>query len=137
VRAAIGGAHPGRGTHNALLSLGPLHYLEIIAPDLTQAESASAPVAMLKQLATPTLVDWAVHTPDIVQLAERWRKAGVAFQGPTPGSRMRPDGKMLRWQTLILKDDRDGLLPFVIEWDPGAVHPSMLLPVAGWVALRC
>jgi len=32
VTAAFGGVHPGRGSRNALLSLGEKHYLEIIAP---------------------------------------------------------------------------------------------------------
>ncbi len=131
VRPAIGGVHPGRGTRNALLSLGPLHYLEVIAPDPAQTEipatRAELP-AMLRRLAAPMLVDWAVHTSDIAAVAERWRKAGVAFHGPTPGSRARPDGKMLHWQTLNLDDDRGGLLPFFIEWGAETVHPSVDAP---------
>jgi hypothetical protein len=131
VRAAIGGVHPGRGTRNALLSLGPLHYLEIIAPDPAQTDvpkvRAELP-AMLAKLAAPRLVDWAVHTSDIVGVAERWKKAGVAFQGPTPGSRARPDGKMLHWQTLNLADDGGGLVPFVIQWGAETVHPSVDAP---------
>src|SRR5271167_2729711 len=131
VRPAMGGVHPGRGTRNALLALGRLHYLEVIAPDPAQTEfpkiRAELP-AMLKRLAAPTLVDWAVHTSDIVGVAERWKKAGVAFQGPTPGSRARPDGRMLHWQTLNLGNDRDGLLPFFIQWGAETVHPSVDAP---------
>ena len=131
VRPAMGGVHPGRGTRNALLSLGPLHYLEVIAPDPAQTEvpkvRAELP-AMLKKIASPTLVDWAVHTSDIVGVAERWKKAGVAFSGPTPGSRARPDGRMLHWQTLNLGNDRDGLLPFFIQWGAETVHPSVDAP---------
>jgi catechol 2,3-dioxygenase-like lactoylglutathione lyase family enzyme len=131
VKPAVGGIHPGRGTRNALLALGPLHYLEVIAPDPAQSEvpkvRAELP-AMLKKLASPTLVDWAVHTSDIVGVAERWKKAGVAFSGPTPGSRARPDGKMLHWQTLNVADDRDGLIPFFIQWGTDTVHPSADAP---------
>jgi hypothetical protein len=131
VRPATGGIHPGRGTRNALLSLGQLHYLEVIAPDPAQTEVSKVRAelpAMLKRLAAPTLVDWAAHASDIAAVAERWRKAGVAFHGPTPGSRARPDGKMLHWQTLNLDNDRDGLLPFFIQWGAETVHPSVDAP---------
>jgi Glyoxalase-like domain len=131
VRAAVGGIHPGRGTRNALLALGTLHYLEIIAPDPAQTDvpkvRAELP-GMLKQLASPMLVDWAVRTSDIVGVAERWKRAGVAFSGPTPGSRARPDGKMLHWQTLNLEDDHGGLMPFFIQWGAETVHPSVDAP---------
>lgn len=131
VRPVLGGVHPGRGTRNALLSLGRLHYLEVIAPDPAQTgtpTTRAAPLSTLRRLAAPVLVDWAVHTEDIAAIAERWRKAGVAFQGPTPGSRTRPDGKMLHWQTLNLADDRNGLLPFFIQWGADTVHPSVDAP---------
>jgi catechol 2,3-dioxygenase-like lactoylglutathione lyase family enzyme len=131
VRPAMGGVHPGRGTRNALLALGAQHYLEVIAPDPAQTgiptTRAELP-AMLKRLTTPKLVDWAVHTPDIVGVAERLGKFGIAFQGPTPGSRARPDGRVLHWQTLNLDNDRDGLLPFFIEWGADTVHPSVDAP---------
>ena len=131
VRAAFGGVHPGRGTRNALLSLGERHYLEIIAPDPKQntVESFAAPMLnALKQLSTPRLVGWAAHPGDIDAFAKKLRDSSIAFVGPRPGSRTRPDGRMLHWKTLGLGDDRDGLLPFFIEWSADSVHPSVDAP---------
>jgi len=122
VRAAFGGVHPGRGTRNALLSLGEKHYLEIIAPDPKQ--SVVSDHYGLQMLAEPRLVGWAAHPGDLNQFAVRVRNAKLAFEGPNPGSRKRPDGRLLQWKTLNLKDDRDGLLPFFIEWSDGSIHPS-------------
>ncbi len=131
VRPAIGGVHPGRGTRNALLSLGELHYLEVISPDPAQSGKKISRESMVKQLTSltsPRIIEWAVHTSDIDGVAQRLRKAGIAFDGPTPGSRTRPDGRVLNWQTLNLKDDREGMLPFFIQWGGGTVHPSVDSP---------
>src|SRR5580693_7037388 len=97
VRAAPGGVHPGAGTKNALLSLGTLRYLEIIAPDPLQPASAD-----------PRHV--------------------ASLMDPKPGSRARPDGSTLNWTSLTLKDDKDGVLPFFIEWGSTSLHPSVDAP---------
>jgi hypothetical protein len=74
VRPAIGGVHPGRGTRNALISLGGLHYLEIIAPD--PAQRGVDPQFQLNGLAEPRLIRFAVRTNDIRATAASLRRAG-------------------------------------------------------------
>jgi hypothetical protein len=131
---AFGGVHPGRGTRNAILSLGeprreelnPRRYLEIIGPDPHQ-HGAPDHYGLLK-LTQPRLVGWAAHPGDLDQFATRLRNAGIAFDGPNPGSRKRPDGRLLQWKTLNLRDDLGGLLPFFIEWSADTVHPSVDAP---------
>jgi len=126
LHAAFGGVHPGRGTRNALLKLGTRRYLEIIAPDPNQATLVGYPE--LREMHEPHLLTWAVHTNDIETLAKRAASAGLAIEGPSEGSRARPDGKILHWKTLNPKDNRAGLLPFFIEWSRDSVHPSLDAP---------
>ena len=126
VTAAFGGVHPGRGTRNALVSLGERHYLEIIAPD--PAQPGSLDHYHLQTLPAPRLVGWAAHPGDLNAFAGHLRNASLAFDGPTPGSRRRPDGRLLEWKTLNLHDDQSGLLPFFIEWSAATVHPSADAP---------
>jgi hypothetical protein len=126
VRAAFGGVHPGAGTRNALLSLGTNRYLEIIAPD--PAQPASDDARDLRKLEEPVIVGWAQHPGDIEAFAQRLKSEGVEVDGPKPGSRKRPDGRVLNWKTLALKDDGSGLFPFFIEWGPDSMHPSIDAP---------
>ena len=126
VRPAVGGVHPGRGTRNALLSLGERRYLEIIAPDPAQQKIVHFP--QIREMKEPRLIGWAVHPPDIAATAKLLRDNQVAFQGPDDGSRKRPDGRVLHWKTINLADDRHGILPFFIEWSADSVHPSKDAP---------
>jgi Glyoxalase-like domain len=126
VRPAMGGVHPGRGTRNALLSLGERRYLEIIAPDPAQHDILHFP--QIREMTDPRLIGWAAHPSDIAALAQQLRENKVEFKGPDDGSRKRPDGRVLTWKTVNLVDDRHGLLPFFIEWSADSVHPSVDAP---------
>ncbi|HXG91101.1 MAG TPA: VOC family protein [Blastocatellia bacterium] len=126
VKATIGGSHPGRGTRNALISLGGRQYLEIIAPD--PAQSSFNFDIDIRKLAEPRLITWAAATTDINTVAKTAREAGYQVFGPRDGSRTRPDGRMLRWKTLGVPN-RFGAepiapIPFFIEWAKDSLHPS-------------
>lgn len=122
VRPVGGGRHPGGGTRNALISLGERHYLEILAPDPEQEPGHRS--LELKALRAPRLIGWAASSRTIEVEAERLRAAGHSVQGPSAGSRERPDGSVLKWQTVSIVDAPSDLLPFVIQWHPESVHPS-------------
>ena len=127
VRAAIGGSHPGRGTCNALASLGGRHYLEIIAPDPAQPDAKSPTVTELKSLTSPRVIQWAAASSNMEATRRMVQASGLRFEGPTPGSRQRPDGRVLRWATLNLRDP-SALLPFFIHWEADSIHPSQDSP---------
>ncbi len=130
VKAAIGGVHPGRGTRNALVSLGGRQYLEIIAPD--PAQTAYNFQIDIRRLAEPRLITWAAATSDINGIAQKARAAGHQIFGPRDGSRARPDGKLLKWKSLgVLSQFGIGSvdpIPFFIEWAADSLHPSQDSP---------
>ena len=128
VRASFGGVHPGRGTQNALLSLGERRYLEIIAPDPAQPGVKNPIASILQSLTEPRLIGWAAHPGSVSAFAEKLRAAGIKCEGPTPGSRKRPDGQLLKWQIVSLADTASGILPFFIEWGQDSIHPSVDAP---------
>jgi Glyoxalase-like domain len=125
-RAEIGGSHPGRGTRNALLKLGERAYLEILAPDPAQPE-----LAWHKEILTftePLLVGWAEPGKNLDQYAASLRAKGIACIGPISGTRTNPKGEVFRWSTVMLEDDKAGILPFRIEWADDSPHPASDAP---------
>jgi Glyoxalase-like domain len=128
VRARFGGQHPGRGTHNALLSLGGRQYLEIIALDPEQAEAPGLLYPELKSLSEPRLIAWAVAVESVADIARRVGAANIESIGPLEGSRVQADGRLLAWKTLRLAGPSVEGLPFFIEWQKGTPHPSQTAP---------
>src|SRR5262245_52117979 len=81
------GQHPGRVTHNALLSLAGRRYLEIIAIDPEQAGAAGLLFPELRTLAQPRLIAWAVAVDNLADVATRAKAAHIETVGPLQGSR--------------------------------------------------
>ena len=128
VTVTSGGRHPEWGTANALLSLGPSTYLEIIGPDPEQPDFAGKRIFQIDSLRAPRLVTWAAKGQCLERLSEIEladdERIGQAYQG----ARERPDGGMLEW---VLTDPRaivcDGLAPFFIDWGDSP-HPAASVP---------
>jgi hypothetical protein len=126
VKAAFGGVHPGRASRNALLKLGERRYLEILAPD--PAQDRSLDVRGLYKIESPRLLEWVAHVDNLEPVIRALAAAHIETKPIFPGSRKRPDGKLLRWRALNLKDNRGGTLPFFIEWSADSAHPASDAP---------
>jgi hypothetical protein len=131
-----GGAHPGRGTHNALASLGAPTYLEVIAPDPAQAGTAALPFG-LEAGGPPRLVAFAVGCADIDATVAALRAAGfTGIDPPSTMSRVLPDGSEISWRLTTVGAPPMGPIPFLISWD-GGTSPAHDSPHAGrLIALR-
>ena len=124
VRAAAGGRHPGEGTRNALLGLGPSMYLELIAPDPDQDPPPHPRWFGLDTLDVPRLVTWAAKCDDVDAVAAAARAARIELGEVRRGSREADDGRVLSWRLTYPKPRLGaGLVPFFIDWGESP-HPS-------------
>lgn len=112
---AMGGEHPGWGTHNALSHFG-LGYSEIIAqhdPSANLPPILERGPAMLAQGGGAG--NFAVAVPDLAAASERLRARGLPVSEGQLGQRLRPDGTLLHWQTATFADGPEWR-PFLIQW---------------------
>lgn len=152
VRAAAGGSHPGQGTRNALIGLGPAAYLELMAPDPDQAgpaagdvtgatapstsrgtdPSAPPPFTFLRaigQARSPQLLTWCARLRDAVSFTAAVRALGFDAER-FGGSRLAPDGSVLRWDLVVVGGHAfGGCVPFFIDW-LDSPHPAAGLGTA-------
>jgi hypothetical protein len=125
VRASAGGQHPGLGTRNALIALGPSTYLEIIGPDPEQPKPDGPRRFGIDDLKEPRLLTWVAKGTDLAPFVERAHANGVRLGDLISGSRKRTDGVVLSWRYTdpnVVLEDR--LVPYFIDWGTSP-HPAM------------
>jgi hypothetical protein len=124
VRATPGGQHPGLGTRNALIALGPASYLEIIGPDPDQPKPAGPRRFGIDELKAPHLMTWVAKGKSLETFAADAKAHGVDLGAVIPGSRKRPDGVVLKWTYTDPQVVLAGrLIPYFIDWG-SSPHPS-------------
>jgi len=123
ITATPGGSHPGGGTRNALIALGPSSYLEIIGPDSEQPAPPGARPFGIDELTEPRLVTWAARVDGIEETVERARGRGFDPGPVIPLSRCWPDDVVLRCRLTFRSGLGDGIVPFLVEWDTRE-HPA-------------
>ena len=132
VRAMVGGSHPGLGTWNALVSLGPDQYIEIIAPDPAQPAADTFYVPGLRNFKAPRVTTWAARGKDLAGGLLSSLSPGLVCEPARAGERVRPDGARLAWRLAFPRQRRygvfDGALPFLIEWESLSHHPGRSAP---------
>ena len=131
VRPVEGGHHAQYGTHNALLSLGPGIYLEVIArdPDLPPPERGA--LIDVPETDGSRLVAWVYRVKDIQESSDVLRDAGILLGPIDKGSRKKPDGSVISWElTDPYTRPLNGAIPLLIDWGD-TVHPSGVVPSGG------
>jgi hypothetical protein len=126
VRPVIGGDSPGRSTHNALVSLGNGRYLELLAPrsDASPTEDINA----LRRLKVLTPLRWVVSTSQPEVTVRHLRQLGYGISDPLPGSRVKPDGTILKWVRFRITKPELAQAPVLINWGSLSLHPSVDSP---------
>ena len=130
-RPVIGGRHPDFGTHNALLSLGPDVYLEVIAPDPDLPPPPRGLVFGMEGVEEARLVTWAARCESLDEARAAAKREGVDLGSISTGSRRRPDGSVLSWGlTDPYAMPLGGAVPFLISWGDSP-HPAGAAPPGG------
>ncbi|MGG1329370.1 VOC family protein [Bacillus tropicus] len=118
---ALGGEHTTWGTWNSLCYFD-LSYIEFLAVQHEEkARKADNPLVqetVVKLQDGEGMLQIAIRTNTIEELAVKFSKHGLHTIGPFEGKRMRRDGRLLEWKMLFVKQDKNGpKLPFFIQWN--------------------
>ncbi|HDR7951365.1 TPA: VOC family protein [Bacillus toyonensis] len=117
----LGGEHTNWGTWNSLCYFD-LSYIEFLAVQheekAKEAENPLVQEAVVKLQNGEGMLQIAIRTDAIEELAVKFSKHGLHTIGPFEGKRMRKDGRLLEWKMLFVKQEESGpRLPFFIQWN--------------------
>lgn len=105
-----GGSHPAYGSRNALVAFADGSYVELIA-----FENPTLKHPWAEKLAQGGgLIDFCFQTTDLRADVDAYRRAGIEISDPSPLTRARPDGYLLKW-VLAIPARESGTVPFLIE----------------------
>ncbi|MBY7142333.1 VOC family protein [Virgibacillus sp. NKC19-3] len=122
-----GGKHDNWGTYNYLAYFENECYIEWIGIfDEVLAEKSANP--LIQQVASALrnnhegVIQFALRTKNMDHYIEHFDAEQIAYTGPIPGSRHKPDGSTLQWRMLFPEPDIG--IPFLIEWSEGKNMPQ-------------
>ena len=128
-----GGRHARMSTHNCLVKLGEMTYLEAIAadPDAPRPERTRwFELDVLEESSPARLATWVLRVNDI--------EAALAAS-PIPLGRIEALSRgQLKWRITIPEDGSlplQGIVPTLIQWEPGP-HPASRLEDSGCSLIR-
>jgi Glyoxalase-like domain len=138
VTPQYGGTHASGLTHNALVSLGPRCYLEVLAPTGPPSPRDDGWTRLAHTAgAEPRILTYCLRSSrtltEVAQIAEGLGapKAQVLNNG-----RVTPNGVSLKWQWVAPAFERFGLaFPFFIDW-LDSPHPAAVARTSGDIALE-
>ena len=137
VRPSAGGRHAAWSTCNAILSLGPRIYLEVIGPDPEAPPPPNPRLLGIDELSGPRLATWVANGTDLPALVTDAAARGIDLGAAEEQSRKRPNGTMLSWtMTDVMKPRSGGVVPFFIDWGETPHPAGDAEAVCGLVALR-
>ncbi|MDB5808538.1 MAG: hypothetical protein JWN94_660 [Betaproteobacteria bacterium] len=131
-----GGAHPGKGTHNAI-AFNHDDYIELLAvrdqaEHRTASQKPGSKNSTLNEfIAAGGGIRYVVlQSDDLVAEIAAMRSRGVDVSDPIDGSRRTPDGKELRWKVATLGPANPLPLVFIQQLTPIEERRKQV-PVAG------
>ena len=129
IRPAFGGYHTTQGTKNAVLNLGNVCYLELLAADDDNTAIPPPRWMGVDFLEKAQLTRWSLKSTNLEAdsaILKTYQSKMGHIQG---GQRKTTNGSILTWEMIMpLAAPQVEIMPFMTDWQHSAVHPTDSMP---------